>query len=246
MVKKINHETSSSQNKPEQVPTNRERKYTRVTDEQREELVRKIVKDQRTVIDVASEMGLDYENAKLIYRIYKREGRTKQIPMKIKCFASILQTNPEALRAKISDHAFDRIQSQWDDFQILQNKGLNVASRLNTKAETIKLPPISAQMLNGRAFDHRIQSQSDDVPATQSIANSSRLWADAEAINITLPSIPPQLAACPDMKLSRRSETISDERNESTNDFKPKFCTIAPIIGQKHSQEKITTRPGEM
>lgn len=240
MVKKINHETSSSQNKPEQVPKKRERKYTRVTDEQRDELVRKIVKDQRTVIDVASEMGLDYENAKLIYRIYKREGRTKQIPMKIKCFASILQTNPEALRAKISDHAFDRIQSQWDDFQILQNKGLNVASRLNTNAETIKLPRISAQMLNGRAFDHRIQSQS------QSIANSSRLWADAEAINITLPSIPPQLAACPDMKLSRRSETISDERNESTNDFKPKFCMIVPIIGQKHSQEKITTRPGEM
>ena len=80
------------------------------------------MEDKRTVIDVAHEMGLDYENAKLIFRIYKREGRTKQIPMKIKCFASMLQTNPDALKAKLSGRAFERIQNRWEDFQTKQNK----------------------------------------------------------------------------------------------------------------------------
>ena len=61
-------------------PMNKKRRYMRVTDEQREELISKIVNDKRTCIDVASEMGLDYENAKLIYRVYKREGRIKQTP----------------------------------------------------------------------------------------------------------------------------------------------------------------------
>jgi hypothetical protein len=40
--------------------------------------------DNKTVRVIADEMGLDYENAKLIVRLYKREGRVKQFPKALK------------------------------------------------------------------------------------------------------------------------------------------------------------------
>lgn len=54
-------------------------------------------------------MGLDYENAKLIYRIYKREGRTKQTPTAIKRFANTLRENPNDLRNKVNPIEYNEI-----------------------------------------------------------------------------------------------------------------------------------------
>lgn len=77
------------------------------------ELVQRVLQEKRTVIDVAEEMGLDYENAKLIFRIYKREGRTKQTPTTIKRFANTLRSNPDNLRNKVNPIEYEEIVSTW-------------------------------------------------------------------------------------------------------------------------------------
>lgn len=94
-------------------PEPKKRRYMKVTDVQREELIRKIVNDKRTCIDVAAEMGLDYENAKLIYRVYKREGRIKQTPKQIKRYAGMLKHNPGELRGKVAATTYDKITKTW-------------------------------------------------------------------------------------------------------------------------------------
>lgn len=91
----------------------KKRRYLKVSDEQREELIRRIVNGNRTVIDVAQEMGLDYENCKLIYRVYRREGRVKQTPKQIKKYATHLKSDLASLRAKVSAKEFDRITQMW-------------------------------------------------------------------------------------------------------------------------------------
>jgi len=91
----------------------KKRRYTKVTDEQRVELIRKITQEKRTCIDVAAEMGLDYENAKLIFRVYKREGRIKQTPKQLKRYAGALKKDPNNLRGKVSALAFTNITKTW-------------------------------------------------------------------------------------------------------------------------------------
>ena len=95
-------------NKPKQ-----KRRYLKVTDEQREELIRRIVNGKRTIIDVAREMNLDYENCELIYRVFRREGRMKQTPKQIKKYATHLKSDIDTLRARVSPNEFNRITAMW-------------------------------------------------------------------------------------------------------------------------------------
>jgi len=62
---------------------------------------------------VAAELGMDYENAKLIYRIYVREGRVKQTPVQIKKYAAQLKQDASQLREKVSKNEFTRIMHMW-------------------------------------------------------------------------------------------------------------------------------------
>ena len=55
------------------------REYTKVTDEQRSLLIR-LLESNITIKNAARRAGLKYENAKVIYRIYRKEGRaTKKV-----------------------------------------------------------------------------------------------------------------------------------------------------------------------
>ena len=124
------------------------KRYTIIPDKTREELIRRIVKDNKTVIAVADEMNLDYENAKLIHRLFKSEGRCRKTPCWIKHYAQLLKKNDlEQLREKVPNRVeFEQIvrawQSQWGYHP--SNDGLpiwpaSVPSLLDP--EKVNLPP---------------------------------------------------------------------------------------------------------
>ena len=55
------------------------REYTKVTDEQRSLLIQ-LLESNITIKNAARRAGLKYENAKVIYRVYRKEGRaTKKV-----------------------------------------------------------------------------------------------------------------------------------------------------------------------
>lgn len=132
------------QNKATEEPaqSTRKRRYTKVTDEQREELVCKIINDKRTCIDVAAEIGLDYENAKLIYRVYKREGRVKQTLKQIKRYAGVLKNNPGELRGKLAPATFDKITKTWAS--LWENSDRESSSQASSNVITLSSLPSSS------------------------------------------------------------------------------------------------------
>lgn len=91
----------------------RQRKYVRIPDDKRAELVRRIIGENRTVIEVAGEMGLDYENAKRIYRIFRKEGRVRQTPFGIKKYCGMLKHDIHTLRSKVDPAVFNQIVSDY-------------------------------------------------------------------------------------------------------------------------------------
>ena len=44
--------------------------------------------------DAAQEMGIDYENAKLIFRVFRNEGRVKQTPKHVRRFIGEFKKDP--------------------------------------------------------------------------------------------------------------------------------------------------------
>ena len=69
------------------------REYTKVTNEQRELLIN-LLESNISIKNAARRAGLKYENAKVIYRVYKMEGRTSK---KIKRQRQDL-SNPDSMR----------------------------------------------------------------------------------------------------------------------------------------------------
>ena len=53
------------------------RKYARVNDELRQQLI-SLLDDNMSIKDAAKQIGINYENAKVINRIYREEGRTSK------------------------------------------------------------------------------------------------------------------------------------------------------------------------
>jgi len=51
------------------------RKYKLINDEMREKLISLIINDGFSIIVAAEKAGINYENAKAIYRVYREDGR---------------------------------------------------------------------------------------------------------------------------------------------------------------------------
>lgn len=51
------------------------RKYNLINDEMRSKLISLIVDDKLNIVTAAERSGINYENAKAIYRIYRTQGR---------------------------------------------------------------------------------------------------------------------------------------------------------------------------
>ena len=65
----------------------RKRSYTKVSDKQRIELI-ELLKQNMSIKDAADFMGINYENAKVIYRVYRIENRKTKQPKRQPFFAN--------------------------------------------------------------------------------------------------------------------------------------------------------------
>ena len=54
------------------------RKYAKVDDEDRVSLINLIQNEGKTIKQAALDIGISYENAKAIHRVYKKEKRTQK------------------------------------------------------------------------------------------------------------------------------------------------------------------------
>ena len=65
-------ENNSILEKPKRQPKhNSKRKYSLINDEMRARLISYIVDDKLNIVTAAEKSGINYENAKAIYRIYR-------------------------------------------------------------------------------------------------------------------------------------------------------------------------------
>ena len=69
-------EDKSHLEKPKRQPKhNSKRKYSLINDEMRARLISYIVDEKLNIVTAAEKSGINYENAKAIYRIYRTQGR---------------------------------------------------------------------------------------------------------------------------------------------------------------------------
>ena len=66
----------------EATPALTRKKYKLISNAIRQKLIYLIVKEQMNVVEAAKLTDINYENAKAIYRVYKREGRGDRKHMK--------------------------------------------------------------------------------------------------------------------------------------------------------------------
>ena len=73
------------------------RLYTYVTDEMRRNLISTIQEENISCRMAAKKLGITYNNAKVIYRVYRKEGRTKATPKHLKRLVAKFNRDPKLL-----------------------------------------------------------------------------------------------------------------------------------------------------
>ena len=84
----------------------------------------------------AKQLGIAYNNAKVIHRIFKKEGRINQTPKQLKRHAKILQAaqNPDSCFHHMEDKKRMMLIKDWRSFK--NGFGGNLASSSDAVAET--------------------------------------------------------------------------------------------------------------
>ena len=84
----------------------------------------------------AKQLGISYNNAKVIYRIFKKEGRINQTPKQLKRHAKIFQAarHPDLCLRHMEDKKRMMLIQDWLSFK--NGFGGNVAPRSDAVAET--------------------------------------------------------------------------------------------------------------
>lgn len=58
-------------------------------------------------------MNIDYDNAKLIYRIFKTEGRVKQTPAHVKKYVNLLKNDLTGLARAVNPNVFRKVANDY-------------------------------------------------------------------------------------------------------------------------------------
>jgi hypothetical protein len=85
-------------------------------------------------------LGIAYNNAKVIYRIYKKEGRIKQTPKFLKRHAKALKGQGSLM--DIDPNRRELILDQWNEFQE-QNDRIDTMRGASRPAEDKRTPEVS-------------------------------------------------------------------------------------------------------
>jgi len=95
MVKQITSTSKTAGPKPK-------RQYNRVTDAKRSELLAKI-EEGVNLYRAAKQCGVKFQNARLILRVYKKEGRPYGIPLNLRRLVGEFRKNPEKVRKRLAN-----------------------------------------------------------------------------------------------------------------------------------------------
>lgn len=77
-----NYETTQKQSVPRRKRT--QTTYTNISNDCREELVKRVTQNKEKIIEVAKDLKLNYSTAKSILRVYKSQQRVEKIPQKLR------------------------------------------------------------------------------------------------------------------------------------------------------------------
>ena len=91
------------------------RKYTRVTDEEWQQVLQCLVFEGKTIAETARITGVKYENAKRIFRVYRNEGRHHKTPDNLKRLAPKLRSKPQGLQEQFLSKNFGELLRPWNE-----------------------------------------------------------------------------------------------------------------------------------
>ena len=74
-----------------------------MSDESRQRLIALLTSGEHTLRGAAQLVGIPYNNAKVIYRVYRREGRVRGTPKHLKRMVARFQADPENFNGDSSD-----------------------------------------------------------------------------------------------------------------------------------------------
>ena len=84
--------------------------YTCVSDRNREQLLRMIYADGYSCHKAARMLKIAYNNAKVILTVFRKEGRIKQIPIRLKRLVADFKTDPYNLKKTLDQQTYKEMR----------------------------------------------------------------------------------------------------------------------------------------
>lgn len=84
--------------------------YTCVSDRNREQLLRMIYADGYSCHKAARMLKIAYNNAKVILTVFRREGRIKQIPIRLKRLVADFKMDPNNLKKTLDNETYKEMR----------------------------------------------------------------------------------------------------------------------------------------
>lgn len=131
----------------------RRKDYTCVTDRNREQLLRMIYAEGYSCHRAARLLKIAYNNAKVILTVFRREGRVKQIPIRLKRFVADFKADPTNANSTLDADTFKEMRKIFFPKLDFNAEGCTGAAReklprVSTpqKAEEALLPVLRPKM----------------------------------------------------------------------------------------------------
>lgn len=88
----------------------RRKDYTCVSDRNREQLLRMIFYEGYSCHRAARVLKIAYNNAKVILTVFRREGRVKQIPIRLKRFVADFKSDPNNVNGTLDTETYKEMR----------------------------------------------------------------------------------------------------------------------------------------
>jgi hypothetical protein len=88
----------------------RRKDYTCVSDRNREQLLRMIFAEGYSCHRAARVLKIAYNNAKVILTVFRREGRVKQIPIRLKRFVADFKSDPNNVNGTLDTETYKEMR----------------------------------------------------------------------------------------------------------------------------------------
>eukprot|EP01017_Pseudomicrothorax_dubius_P005204 TRINITY_DN1125_c0_g2_i1.p1 TRINITY_DN1125_c0_g2~~TRINITY_DN1125_c0_g2_i1.p1 ORF type:complete len:157 (+),score=26.64 TRINITY_DN1125_c0_g2_i1:65-535(+) len=128
--------------------------YKLINDEERELFIKRVLTEDRTMIEIAAEMGIKLCTGKAIMRVYRREGRLLK---KRKHFQEKFKAQP-IMNKKIKcedDHHEESLTSKLETPEREDDKNKEYLNTLNQVLLSLANPPVLKMNFSNPLIGHR-------------------------------------------------------------------------------------------